>query len=55
MEIKPLDETDLKLLMRYGRGSYDEKLKKVEEEIKELNKKLGVMNKESDTGLAHPS
>ena len=25
------------------------------EEIKELNKKLGVMNKESDTGLAHPS
>lgn len=23
VEIKPLDETDLKLLMRYGRGSYD--------------------------------
>jgi 26S proteasome regulatory subunit T1 len=55
VEIKPLDEVDLKLLMRYGKGQYDAKLKKVEEEIKELNKKLGVMNKESDTGLAHPS
>jgi len=53
--IKPLDENDLKLLMRYGKGPYDDKLKVAEEEVKELNKKLGVVNKEQDTGLALPS
>jgi len=41
--------------MRYGKGSYDDKLKVLEEEVKELNKKMGVVNKEQDTGLANPS
>jgi 26S proteasome regulatory subunit T1 len=54
-EVKPLDEGDLKLLMRYGKGPYDGKVKALEDELKELNRKLGTMNKESDTGLAHPS
>ena len=54
-QIKPLDESDLKLLMRYGKGPYDDKLKGLEEKITELNKKLSVVNKEQDTGLALPS
>jgi len=41
--------------MRYGKGPYDDKLKVLEEELKEQNKKLGVVNKEQDTGLALPS
>jgi hypothetical protein len=41
--------------MRYGKGPYDDKLKVVEEEVKELNNKMGVVNKEQDTGLALPS
>ena len=30
-EIKPLDESDIKLLMRYGKGPYDKKIKDLEE------------------------
>jgi len=37
VEVKPLDEGDLKLLMRYGKGPYDSKLKSLEDELKELN------------------
>lgn len=53
----PLTEQDIKLFQRYGRGPYTESLKKVEEEIKELNQKIVSLQgiKESDTGLALPT
>jgi 26S proteasome regulatory subunit T1 len=54
---KALDETDIDLLKRYGRGPYFEPIKKLEEDLKEysmkINKLIGV--KESDTGLSAPS
>lgn len=54
---KALDETDIDLLKRYGRGPYFEPIKKLEEEVKEystkIDKLIGV--KESDTGLSAPS
>ncbi|ORX43740.1 26S protease regulatory subunit 7 [Piromyces finnis] len=56
-EIKALDETDIVLLKTYGQGSYAKELKKIEKDIKEVqkrvNEKMGV--KESDTGLAPPN
>jgi 26S proteasome regulatory subunit T1 len=56
-EIKPLDQEDIKLLMRYGRSSYFDKIKDAEDEIKGYTDKIiklcGI--KESDTGLALPS
>ena len=56
-EEAPLDNDDIKLLMKYGRGPYFERCKKVEEELKEYTEKIiklcGI--KESDTGLALPS
>jgi 26S proteasome regulatory subunit T1 len=53
----PLTETDIKLFARYGKGPYNDKLKLVESEIKDLNQKITEMIgvKESDTGLALPS
>jgi 26S proteasome regulatory subunit T1 len=55
--IKALDETDIVLLKTYGQGSYAKELKKIEKDIKEVqkrvNEKMGV--KESDTGLAPPN
>lgn len=56
-DAKPLDDTDINLLKRYGRGPYFEPIKKLEDEVKEfsgkIDKLIGV--KESDTGLSAPS
>lgn len=52
-----LDENEIAILKSYGQGAYAAKLKLIEQEIKELqkriNEKMGV--KESDTGLAPPN
>ncbi len=54
---KPVDEADIDLLKRYGRGPYSDKIKKIEEDIKDLteviNKACGI--RESDTGLSQPT
>lgn len=54
---KPLDDSDITLLKRYGRGPYFELIKKAEDDLKDytakINKLCGV--KESDTGLSAPS
>ncbi|ORZ31481.1 26S protease regulatory subunit 7 [Catenaria anguillulae PL171] len=56
-KVKALDENDIALLKTYGRGPYALRLKKIDQEIKDaqkrVNDKLGV--KESDTGLAPPN
>lgn len=56
-KINALDESDIQILKTYGQGPYAAQLKKVEIDIKEIqkrvNEKLGV--KESDTGLASPN
>ncbi|OSD02768.1 26S proteasome subunit P45 [Trametes coccinea BRFM310] len=56
-EIKPLDDSDIQILKTYGQGPYAARLKKLDQDIKEvqkrINEKLGV--KESDTGLASPN
>jgi 26S proteasome regulatory subunit T1 len=53
----PLSAEDIKLILRYGKGPYNESLKKVEAEVEELNQKITKIQgiKESDTGLAQPS
>ena len=55
--VRALDEDDIALLKTYGLGPYAESIKTVENDIKELAKKVneacGI--KESDTGLAVPS
>lgn len=53
----PLSEQDIKLFKRYGKGPYNDALKKVEDEVKGLNQKITELIgiKESDTGLALPS
>lgn len=53
----PLSEQDIKLFKRYGKGPYNDALKKVEEEVKGLNQKITELIgiKESDTGLALPA
>jgi 26S proteasome regulatory subunit T1 len=45
------------LFTRYGKGPYNDSLRKVEGEIKGLNQKITELIgiKESDTGLALPS
>ena len=52
-----LDEDDIKLLKTYGVGPYAGNIKKLEEDIKDLTKKVNELRgiKESDTGLAQPS
>ena len=52
-----LDEDDIKLLKTYGVGPYAGNIKKLEEEVKDLAKKVNELKgiKESDTGLAQPS
>ena len=54
---QPLTESDIALIKRYGKGPYNDTLKKVEDEIKLKNTTItglcGV--KESDTGLALPA
>ncbi|ORY46521.1 26S proteasome subunit P45 [Rhizoclosmatium globosum] len=56
-KIKVLDEGDIALLKTYGQGPYAKELKKIEGDIKDVqkrvNEKMGV--KESDTGLAQPN
>jgi 26S proteasome regulatory subunit T1 len=56
-DIKALDEGDIAILKTYGQGPYAKELKKLENEAKEIqkrvNEKMGV--KESDTGLAPPN
>jgi len=39
-EIKPLDQEDIKLLMRYGRGPYFDKIKVAEGELKDYTDKI---------------
>jgi 26S proteasome regulatory subunit T1 len=55
--IKALDETDIAFLKNYGLGPYAGSIKKVEEDIKSIQKKVNEVCgiKESDTGLAPPS
>lgn len=54
---KPVDEADIDLLKRYGRGPYSEKIKSIEDEVKAytttINKLCGI--RESDTGLSLPT
>ncbi|KAF9001997.1 hypothetical protein BDQ17DRAFT_1390937 [Cyathus striatus] len=56
-KIVALDDSDIQILKTYGQGPYAGKLKTVEKDIKDIqkriNEKLGV--KESDTGLASPN
>lgn len=56
-KIKPLDDSDITLLKRYGRGPYFEPIKKTEDELKDYTAKIGKLCgvKESDTGLSAPS
>lgn len=52
-----LDEEDIAVLKTYGQGAYSKKIKDLESDIKDvqkrINEKMGV--KESDTGLAPPN
>nr|VWO95127.1 AAA domain-containing protein [Ganoderma boninense] len=52
-----LDDSDIQILKTYGQGPYAGRLKKIDSDIKDvqkrINEKLGV--KESDTGLASPN
>jgi 26S proteasome regulatory subunit T1 len=56
-KIVALDEGDIQLLKTYGQGPYAQRLKSIETDIKEVqkrvNERMGV--KESDTGLAPPN
>jgi len=56
-KIVALDDSDIQILKTYGQGPYASQLKRVENDIKEIqkrvNEKMGV--KESDTGLAPPN
>ena len=56
-ETIPLDQADIQLLMRYGKGPYADRLKIVEDELKnktdDIIKLCGI--KESDTGMALPA
>ncbi|EIW60671.1 26S proteasome subunit P45 [Trametes versicolor FP-101664 SS1] len=63
-EIKPLDDSDIQILKTYGQGPYAARLKKLDQDLKEvqkrINEKLGTFAamvgvKESDTGLASPN
>ncbi|KIM30894.1 hypothetical protein M408DRAFT_327829 [Serendipita vermifera MAFF 305830] len=56
-KIVALDDSDIQILKTYGQGPYAGQLKKIDQDIKDIqkrvNEKLGV--KESDTGLAPPN
>jgi 26S proteasome regulatory subunit T1 len=51
------DEADIDILKKYGKGPYSDKIKNIEDEVKnfakEVNKLCGI--RESDTGLSLPS
>lgn len=55
--IKALTEEDIAVMQAYGAGPYSTSIKKLENEVKDLAKKVNEIAgiKESDTGLAHPS
>jgi 26S proteasome regulatory subunit T1 len=40
---RPLSESDIAMLRRYGKGPYADALKKCEDEVKELNQKITSM------------
>eukprot|EP01117_Protostelium_nocturnum_P011974 TRINITY_DN4384_c0_g1_i1.p1 TRINITY_DN4384_c0_g1~~TRINITY_DN4384_c0_g1_i1.p1 ORF type:complete len:427 (-),score=92.82 TRINITY_DN4384_c0_g1_i1:28-1308(-) len=54
---KSLDEGDIALLKTYGQGPYTAKIKTVEEDVRNMAKKVNEICgiKESDTGLSPPS
>ena len=51
------DEDDIDILKKYGRGPYTEKIKSIEDEVKELTKEVNKLCgiRESETGLSLPS
>ena len=55
--MKVLDADDIRFLKTYGLGPYSASIKKVEQDLKDIQKRvidtIGI--KESDTGLAPPS
>lgn len=53
----PLTESDIVMFKRYGKGPYNDQLKKVEDELKEFNQKISALCgvKETDTGLSLPA
>jgi len=55
--IKALDEAEIALLKSYGVGPYDNKIKKTDEDIQAILKRVNELAgiKESDTGLAPPA
>eukprot|EP01097_Dermamoeba_algensis_P003838 TRINITY_DN2605_c0_g1_i2.p1 TRINITY_DN2605_c0_g1~~TRINITY_DN2605_c0_g1_i2.p1 ORF type:complete len:429 (-),score=83.06 TRINITY_DN2605_c0_g1_i2:117-1403(-) len=57
VETKALDEEDIALLKTYGLGPYATSIKKTEEDIAKMAKRVNEICgiKESDTGLAPPS
>lgn len=56
-EIKALDEDEIALLKSYGTGPYDKQIKKTEDDIQAILKRVNEIAgiKESDTGLAPPA
>ncbi|KAI6203876.1 hypothetical protein M3Y94_00607500 [Aphelenchoides besseyi] len=52
-----LDENDIQILKKYGRGPYTDQLKQIEQDIENRLKRVNELSgvKESDTGLAPPS
>lgn len=54
---RPLTESDVQMIKRYGKGPYNEKIKNVEDEIKKMNDTVSALCgfKESDTGLSLPA
>jgi len=55
--IKALDEAEIALLKSYGTGPYDKQLKKNEDDVQAILKRVNELAgiKESDTGLAPPA
>lgn len=55
--IRVLDEQDIAFLKNYGLGPYSAPVKKAEQDIKDIMKRVNDLCgiKESDTGLAPPS
>ncbi|RNA36565.1 26S protease regulatory subunit 7 [Brachionus plicatilis] len=55
--IKALDESEIALLKSYGVGPYDKQIKKNDDEIQNILKRVNELAgiKESDTGLAPPA
>ncbi|KAG0952969.1 hypothetical protein G6F57_000078 [Rhizopus arrhizus] len=56
-KIVALDEGDIKLLTTYGQGPYTKELKTLEQDLKDIQKRVNehIGVKESDTGLAAPN